>query len=113
MDIKGRLLDQAMILFICIPFQMGTSLAPRGSEFFPLRAVYYSMASHFYRIKLPPLNVGIFSTHMRNLRNGFDTNDPLKHGEKAPYMPVFAIYSCLSYSLFMCIQKRFHIYRRN
>ena len=26
MDIKGRLLDQAMILFKCIPFQTGTSL---------------------------------------------------------------------------------------
>ena len=24
--IKGRLLDQAMIIFSCIPFQMGTSL---------------------------------------------------------------------------------------
>ena len=26
MHIKGRLLDQAMILFNCVPFQMGTSL---------------------------------------------------------------------------------------
>ena len=33
-------------------------------------------------IKWPPLNVSIFITHVRNLRNGFDTNDPLKHGEK-------------------------------
>ena len=64
MDIKGRLLDQAMILFNCIPFQMGTSLKaknllPEGAIFFPLRAVYYSMANHFYRIKLPPLKAGI------------------------------------------------------
>ena len=43
---KGRLLDQAVILFNCVPFQMGTALkgknllpkgaiAPRGSKFFP------------------------------------------------------------------------------
>ena len=42
-----------------------------------------SMANHFYRIKWPPSNVSIFITHVRNLRNGFDTNDPLKHGEKS------------------------------
>ena len=45
MHIKGRQLDQAMILFICEPLQMRTSLkgknllpefAPRGSKFFPL-----------------------------------------------------------------------------
>ena len=40
------------------------------------------MANHVYRKKWPPLNVGIFITHVCNLRNGFDTNDPLKHGEK-------------------------------
>ena len=31
--IKGRLLDQAMILFNCIPFQMGTSL--KGKNLLP------------------------------------------------------------------------------
>ena len=41
-----------------------------------------SMANHFYRIKRPPSNVSIFITHVRNLRNGFITVDPLKHGEK-------------------------------
>ena len=29
--IKGRLLDQAMIIFNCIPFQMGTSLKGKNS----------------------------------------------------------------------------------
>ena len=42
--IKGRLLYQAMILYSYIPFQNGNfserkEFAPRGSEFFPLRAV--------------------------------------------------------------------------
>ena len=39
--IKGRLLDQAVLLFNCIPFQSGNfskkkEFAPRGSKFFPL-----------------------------------------------------------------------------
>ena len=29
---------------------------------------------HFYHIKLPPLNVTIFITHVRNLRNGCYAN---------------------------------------
>ena len=38
--IKGRLLDQAVILFNCVPFETGTSLkgknfTARGSKFFP------------------------------------------------------------------------------
>ena len=53
--IKGRLLDQAVILFNCIPFQNGNfslrkEFAPRGSEFFPLRAVPKGMINHFYHI---------------------------------------------------------------
>ena len=47
MDVKRRLLDQAMILFNFIPFQMATSLKgknlhPEGAIFFPLRAVHYT-----------------------------------------------------------------------
>ena len=54
--IKERLLDQAMVLFICVPFQNGNfskrkEFAPRGSEFFPLRAVPYGMKNHFYHIR--------------------------------------------------------------
>ena len=41
--IKGRLLDQAVIVFHCVPF--------RGREFFPLRAVPYGKENHFYHIK--------------------------------------------------------------
>ena len=50
--IKGRLLEQAMIHFSCVPFsKMGTSLKrknllPKGSEFFPLRAFPYGMENH-------------------------------------------------------------------
>ena len=59
-DIKGRLLDQAVILFNCIPFYNGIlperkEFAPRGSKFwskfFPLRAVPYGIENHFYHIK--------------------------------------------------------------
>ena len=51
MHIKGRPLDQAVILFNCVPFQIGKEeFAPRGSEFFPLRAVPYGMENHFYHI---------------------------------------------------------------
>ena len=38
-----------------------------GSEFFPLWALPCSMETHFYHIKLPPLNVTIFITHVHNL----------------------------------------------
>ena len=42
--IKGRLLDQAVIIFNCVPFHnrhfsYSKEFAPRGSKFFPLRAV--------------------------------------------------------------------------
>ena len=42
---------------------MGTSLKGKNSrprsEFFPLRAVHYSMENHFYHTRLPPLYVTI------------------------------------------------------
>ena len=46
--IKGRLLDLAVILFKCVRFEnqnfsYRNEFAPRGSEFFPLRAIPYSM----------------------------------------------------------------------
>ena len=46
--IKGRLLDQAVVLFNCAPFLNGNfslrkKFAPRGSKFFPLRAVPYGI----------------------------------------------------------------------
>ena len=49
-------------------------------KIFPLWAVSYRMENHFYRIKRPPLNVTIFITHVRNLRNGCYANALLKHG---------------------------------
>ena len=60
-----------MILFNCVPFPNGNfserkEFAPRGSEFFPLRAVPYGMENHLYHIRRPPLNVTIFITHVRN-----------------------------------------------
>ena len=53
MHIKGRLLDQAVVLFNCVPFQKGNfsrrkKFAPRGSEFFPLRAVPFDKENHFF-----------------------------------------------------------------
>ena len=49
---KGRLLDQAVILFNCVLFITGTSLKgknllPLRGEFCPLRAVPYSMEITF------------------------------------------------------------------
>ena len=53
--INERLLDQAKILFNYVTFQNWNfskrkEFAPRGSEFFPLRAVPYGMINHFYHI---------------------------------------------------------------
>ena len=50
--VKGRLLDQAVILFNCVPFYNGNvserkKFAARGSEFFTLRAVPYGMEITF------------------------------------------------------------------
>ena len=69
--IKGRLLDQAMVLSHYVPFQIEKlskrkEFAPRGSEFFLLRAIHYDMINHFYHIGWPPLNVTILVTHVRN-----------------------------------------------
>ena len=58
-NLKGKLLDQAWILY------SKWLLPPSGSEFFPLRAVLYGMENHFYQIELPPLNVDIFIMHVR------------------------------------------------
>ena len=49
--IKGRLLDQAVILINCVSFQNGNfslrkEFTRRGSEFFPLRAVPNNMENH-------------------------------------------------------------------
>ena len=55
MHIKGRLLDKAMILFNCVPFQMGTSL--KGKNLLPewvnslLYEKFFSIESHFYHFK--------------------------------------------------------------
>ena len=56
MHTKGRLLDQAMILFNRVPFQnwnfsQRKEFAPRGSEFFLLRVVPYGKENHFYHIR--------------------------------------------------------------
>ena len=53
--IKGRLLDQAVILFNCVPFWnenffQRKELASNGSEFFSEIAVPYGMENHFYHI---------------------------------------------------------------
>ena len=38
----------------------------KRSKFLPLRAVPYGMENHFYHIRLHPLNVIFFITHVRN-----------------------------------------------
>ena len=49
MHIKGRLLDRAMILYNCIPFQMGTSQRERILSFMSSSLKYGK--NHFYHIK--------------------------------------------------------------
>ena len=47
-----RRLEQALILFNCIPFQMGTFLKESSwSQFFTLWVAPYSREKHFYHIK--------------------------------------------------------------
>ena len=53
--IKGRLLDQAVILYNCVSFQNGNfssrkEFAPRGGEFFILRAVPNGMENHLLHV---------------------------------------------------------------
>ena len=74
-----------MIIFNCVPFRNGNfsqrkEFAPRGSEFFPLRAVPYGMENHFYHIRWPPLNVTIFIMHMRNCIMGATPMSVSKRG---------------------------------
>ena len=47
-------------------FLLKKAFAPRGSKFFPLRAIPYGIENHFYHIRWPPLNVTIFIAHVRN-----------------------------------------------
>ena len=47
--IKGRLLEQPVIIFNCIPFQIGTSL--KGKNLLPLKAAPFGMENHFYHIR--------------------------------------------------------------
>ena len=63
------------MISICVPFQNGKislrrEFAPRGSEFFLLRAVPYTTENHAYHIRWPLLNVTIFITHVRNYVKG-------------------------------------------
>ena len=72
--IKGRPIDQAMILFNCIPFQMGTSLKgknllPEEANSFLYEQFLILWKNTFYHYNWPPLNVTIFIMHVRNLRN--------------------------------------------
>ena len=68
--IKGKLLDQAVILFICVPFQNGNFYKGKNLLLLclsPLRAVPYGLENHFYHIGWPHLNVAIFIMHVRNV----------------------------------------------
>ena len=72
--IKGRLLDQAVILFNCVPFQTGTSLKgmdllPKEANSFLYEQFLISIENHYYQIRWPPLNVTIiFIRHMLSLQ---------------------------------------------
>ena len=68
--IKGRLLERAVILINCVPFQNSNfseskEFAPSGSEFSSLRRVPYVMEIQYYHIRRFPLNCTIFITLLR------------------------------------------------
>ena len=68
-----------MILYKYVPSQNGNfslreEFAPRGSEFFPLRAVPEGMENYINHIRGAPLIVTIFITHVCILRNGSYAN---------------------------------------
>ena len=59
--IKGRLLDQAVILFNCVPFPNGNfserkEFAPRGEQILPFKSSSLWHVNHLYHIRRPPLN---------------------------------------------------------
>ena len=69
-----------MILFNCVPFQMGTSLKaknllPGGANSFLYEQFLIVREITFITLIKPPLNVTFIITHMRNLRNGCYAND--------------------------------------
>ena len=73
--IKGRLPDQANILFSCVPFQIGTaltgnSLLPDWANSFLYEQFLIAWEIYFITIKWPSLNVSIFITNVRDLCNG-------------------------------------------
>ena len=66
-----------MILFNCVPFQMGTSL--KGKNMLPEGAYSFLYEQFLKRVvwkfTCTPLNVTIFISHLRNLRNGCFDNE--------------------------------------
>ena len=77
--IKGRLLERAVILINCVPFQNSNfseskEFAPSGSEFSSLRRVPYGMEIQYYHIRRFPLNVYNFYYARAYLRNGSYAN---------------------------------------
>ena len=84
------------------------------------------MENHFYRIKVPHLNVTIFITHVRNLRNGCYANAPLRQVKKhlicqsSQLLMIITVFvyikkvshlpSQLGIFVFTFTVKRFHIY---
>ena len=75
---KGDYLVKQWLSSVVPLFKMGNfssrkEFAPRGSKFFPLRAVPYGMENQFYHVMWSPLNVTIFITQVRS-----NANDSIK-----------------------------------
>ena len=62
--LKGRLLDQAVIIFNCVPFRNRNCSQRDRILSFKSSSLYYGKL--LYHIMWPPLNVTIFNTHVRN-----------------------------------------------
>ena len=65
---------------------------------FPLWAVHYSRVIYFYHIKWSPLNVTIFITHVRILRNGSYDNAQTDLNLRCTHMPTYTCTLCYALS---------------
>ena len=99
MHIKGRLLRSSSDSIQLHPFLswevlLKERIAPRGSKFFPLRAVPYGMENHFFHIRWTYLNVTNIFMHVRNCVMGAT---PMHTAEISKQQSVSTV-SCSHYS---------------
>ena len=90
--IKKRLLDQVIIPFLKWEILLKERICSQREQILSFKSSSLKYGNHFNHIKWPPLNVTIFITHVRNLRNRCYTN--VING-LASRKPEFAACECL------------------